>query len=196
MEVIMAKKSIEVPAIRLSDSLGELHKMITIVEDCMEKGEEIPDSLIPAMETSVENFQSSIDRRINAIEKLDWFTQYLSAQAKQLKDKEKTLKGVLERIKENTKYHVEANPDLDWKGSVKRLAIQANGQVPRQWLIETINVTNVIDVNDLNKVPEAYVRKETVYVLDKERVSRDVQWNEELETVCRLGERGSHLRIR
>ena len=85
---------------------------------------------------------------------------------------------------------------MDWKGSIKKIYLQENGTVPRKWHIDLGKVDNVVELDDLEKVPEGYYREEKVFVLDKERVVRDVEWNEELQKVCTLGERGKNLRIR
>lgn len=181
---------------KLSESLADLQKLVDAIEQCQENGEPIPETLVPEIQTSVEAFKESVDKRISVIENLDWYSKFIDEKAKELQKKARTLKNALESIKEHTKWQIEQNPELDWKGSVKKLTLQKSVQ-GKEWRIKTDELKNIIPVECLDYVPKKYYREHVVYLLDKDLVNQDLKDKpNELFNVCRLKDKTTHLRIR
>ena len=177
---------------KLSDSLKDLQELVNVIED---HDGEIPEELVPEISDKVTEFKASIDKRISLIEYLDYYSKFIGERAKELQRKEKSLKNALQSIKEHTKWQVEQNPHLDWKGTTKKLKVQ-KGPAGKNWRIKTSDLKDIIPVECLEYVPKKYYYEHVVYILDKAAVTRDLkEKSDELFNVCRLKESTNHLRI-
>lgn len=180
---------------KLSESLSEIQKLVETVESLQEAGEEIPDTLVPEIQTSVEHFKASIDKRVATIEGLDNYIKFVESQAKTLTAKAKVLKNLLERIKQTTLWQIETNPDLDWRGSLRKLARQKSPPT-KTWILQTEDIKHAIPPTAVDLIDERYYTKKEVYILDRATVEADLKAGRKVDNICHLNEPKYHLRIR
>lgn len=180
---------------KLSESLLEIQKLVETVESLQEAGEEIPGTLVPEIQTSVEHFKASIDKRVSTIEGLDSYIKFVESQAKTLTSKAKVLKNVLESIKSTTLWQIESNPDLDWRGHLRKLARQKS-PLSKTWVVPLQDIKHTISPAVIDLVDEKYYTKKVVYILDRSAVEADLKAGKKVDNICHLNEPRYHLRIR
>ena len=174
----------------LSESLKDLQLLVSKIEN----GEDLK---IEQINTSIGNFKDTIDKRISVIENLDNYCKFIGEKAKELSQKEKTLKNALKNIKEYTKWQIEQNPELEWRGTTKSFSLRKASQSAKDWRIKTDKLENIIPIECLEYVPKKYYREHVVYLLDKEKVKEDLKDNAEaLFNVCRDTEKTTYLAIK
>lgn len=182
---------------KLADSLKDLQELVDVVEQHTENGTEIPENLVPEIQVGVENFKASIDKRISTIENLTWYSGFIDDQVKALQKKQKALKKALEGIKKFTQWQVEQNPELEWRGTDKQLCLQKASQGKKDWRIKFEKHENVIPVELLQYVPKDCYREHVVYLLDKDKVNKELKDRaEDFYNLVRLGEQGNYLKIK
>lgn len=180
----------------LMGSVIETLQVMKICEEKLENGEEIPKELMQ-LDHSLSNFKQNVDKRIALLERIDEEIGSIEREISFYESKKKLLAEMKNKVKEHTKAIVEQFPDVEFKGTNKRFAIQKNGgKQGIEWKIEMEELPYVLRKQDVQYCPEAYVIEKTVKVLNIPMLEEDIR-NGKLQTdIAKLKERGTHLRIK
>lgn len=180
----------------LLGSVIETLNVMKICEEKLERGEEIPQELL-ALDYSLSNFQQMVDKRISFIERIDHEIKGIDEQIAFFQSKKKVFTEMKNKVKEHTKLILEEYPDIDFKGTNKRFAVQKNGgKRAIEWKIEMSTLPHVLREQDVQYCPEAYVIEKSVKVLNVPVLEEDIRNGKVQTDIAKLGEQGTHLRIK
>ena len=203
----MSKKAPPIPSTlpTLSASISELRVLLEAIECLTEtapeggkEADEILDAIAPRWDRAMDNFRAKVDARIGLLDYLDLFEAKVSSDIAALSARKKAAATIAQRIKDQTKMFMEENRDLEFRGSIKSFALQANGgNQAIEYRFDLQTLTAIVDPTDVCLLPEGYVRSLQVFQLDKARLDADVRAGKvEPNDALNLLPRGEHLRRR
>lgn len=178
----------------LSNSFALMAEITRLVE---ENGGNFEEWMVPKFEESVQAFKNAIDRR-------GWLIQQCTFEAKKYKEiadeKMRTANHLLEiakRVKESTFSHMNANPDIEYKGDEFTFYKSKNGgEQPIKWNITFQELQYIIDPLDTLLLDEKYFKKVTVFQLDKKLFEQDLRAGVITSGLAELLPRGEHIRMK
>jgi hypothetical protein len=190
-------------------TLAQSIESLKLVSSCVEQLEEAVSSdspedyneaiktLIPQFDASVSDFKGAIDRRISLMESIPHFIKMAEEQVSYFQKRIKASNFVLNYLKSSTKELMEANPDLDFSGTHKKLALQnAGGAQAISYKVQLSSISNVVDPNDLQSFPSEYLKELKVFVLDKQAFDADIRSGKIESKAAELLPRSKFVRIK
>lgn len=203
----MTEELVTTQKITLSSAVTQLQQIMMMIENLSsERDESISeedamsqaiDQLMPEINQAMDNIQERVDARINFLEYAGIIEDKLKKDVDYLNQKIKVIQNAQKRLKERTKEIMEAMPEIEFKGSMKKFAIQKNGgRVPIHYKVMIQAVMNIIDPTDVGKFPEGYVKKITLFQLQKEVFESHLRAKEIESEAAELLPVGTHVRIR
>jgi hypothetical protein len=151
--------------------------------------------LAPAMDASLDDFKDRVDARIDFIEYLEVMKEKNKADAAYFQNKARVCTLLQEKIKEQTKALVEANPTVAFVGTRKKFKVQNNGgKASSEWKATLQDLKNIVDPTEIPLFPEDMVEEVKMFVLNKEKLEAFLIAGGVCEGV-KLLPRGKHLRI-
>ena len=162
--------------------------------DRLEDGEEPTAAFTFVFNETRLDLAEAVDRRIAFIKLVEGSI----TAAEQARDEwalQKTrLESLLAAMKERTKEIVETFPDLPYKGTLGRFAVQKNGGA--QALDLSFGGKEITpELIDMFQIPERFVKTKVSYALDVDGIRAAIAKGEELPW-AKLAPRGTHLRVR
>ena len=190
---IMHLQSIMETVERISEQQAEGQEGVNL-EEAMDSA---MDSLMPVINQAMDNFEERIDARINFLEYAAILENKFKADADYLAKKAKVLANVQERLKNHTKQLILENPQMEFKGTMKKFAVQKNGgKTPITYNVILQSMSNIVDPNDVGRFPEDLIQKVTVFQLDKSLFESKLRTQEIESDVAVVHPAGTHLRIK
>lgn len=181
--------SVKIPLTEALNSLAQIQNHIEVMNG------EIPDSLIPDLNTAESNLTDAVDRRIYLIDSLNSQINYLDSLVKYVKDKKEKLEKAKEKIMNDTAERMKAVEIKEIKGSIRSFKFRQKGGVEAiKWLIEFNKVDNVINEEDFDFVPAEFIEEKTIKIVDKKALSEHIRKVGELHC-AKKEERESYLAI-
>jgi Siphovirus Gp157 len=160
-------------AMPLADALRDLATIVQVVD---EREGEVPDELIPAFETGIENVKKAVDRRIGLLKAIPMAVEMLKAERDRLKAQIERLEAVATRVKESTQAHMTTFGSAKLEGNIGRFQIvQAGGKQAVDLYFGTYDLKDCVVEGDLGVVPPEYVSKRTVLVVDRAKLCEDMR---------------------
>jgi hypothetical protein len=128
------------------------------------------------------------------VSNLDAQEKDIASVIKALQEKKKMLESVRERVMENTLGFMKANPDLDFRGNIGGFSVCKNSSSGIQYNVKLQEQKHVIDPFDLDKFPSEYISKTVLFVLEKEKLERDLHAGVVTCNGAQVLPRGEHIR--
>ncbi|WP_186650201.1 siphovirus Gp157 family protein [Fluviispira vulneris] len=177
----MAKKTpdLAIAKIPLAESQKILSEYLEYI-DIMDG--EIPDELIPTVNSIELTAQASADRCIYVIEAFENQINYYDELIKSIKEKQNRLNKEKDKIYNKALTVMKNNNILEINGTVKSFKIkQKAGAEAINWNVEFKDEKNIISEDQLSLIPAEYVEEKTVYVVNKKSLSDAIRKGENLE---------------
>ena len=180
-----------------------LTRTLSILTDLIRKVEESDgdpgDDIVPLFDSAVGDLRSAVDERAVLIDNLNAYLGMLKKQEDAFVAKRMQVEKALERIKSRTLAHLEAHPEIEFKGHTRRLAaVKPGGAAPVEYTINFQAMKDILDPLDVCLFPDKYTEKVTVYRLRKREYEEDFRQGRIAESdvrdVIRFKERSRTLR--
>lgn len=172
--------------------MAQAVQMLADLCERIDDGEAPTDAITKVFAETRLDLAEAVDRRIDFSA---WIAGAIS-QAKEQRDvwadRARKLSAAEDAFKANTKAIMEAHPDLPYKGSRGRLALQANSQPTLKLLFGEKAVTP--EVLSTFGIDDRFVKTKTVYEIDTQAVKAALQAGDKLPW-AELSH-GTHLRIK
>lgn len=184
----------------LTKVVQDLHK-ITEALEALADGSNSDDmsailALAPQLDTAIEKVKESVDSRINFLEFVKLLEQKYKDDIAFFQSKLKMIQAFQDKIKEQTVFVIQNNPDISFEGTHKKLAVQKNGGAQSiDWKVQLQDMKHVVDPTDISKFPESMVSEVKLFVLDKKKFEAYLSSGGQSEA-AELLPRGVHLRIK
>jgi len=186
----------------LFGAITELQNIIGTVQDLAEDTEtpeqldEIINQHLPMINEAKELIQNRVDARIYFIENLTFLVDKIKKEEEDLQKRRRILENLKERIKDNTKFLMENNPEIPFVGSKKKFAIQNNGgkqAITYQMAFRSFD--HVLTDENARLIEDEFKEVKTITVLKKAEFDEAIR-NGLPHPFAELEPRGTHLRIR
>ncbi len=149
-----------------AQSLTDIYRLI-------DNSETIDDYLINNFKQSSLKLASAIDRRIALLKNLKFEQDKLKTIKGQYENYLRTVRRIEESVKDYTKYIMEGNPNLQYRGDLGRIALQpSQPKLVLDFSLESRTISNCISDKVLldTKIPEKYIVKHIHYAIDREAI--------------------------
>ena len=179
---------------KLSQALSDIGELLAQVEDL--EGEDIPDELVPKWHVATGNLKDAIDNRAFHLRQISALQLTLDVMIKNLQRKKKNFARYEERMLALTKYAMEQNPQLEFKGDTNTFWIATNPSRPVKYNVTFHKPPVIVDPFDVPKFPTEFMTAAQMFVLDKDRFEDALRAERVTCEGAELGERGTHVRYR
>ncbi len=164
-----------VKKLTLADYAMEVERMCAEVDAC--EGE-IPSDVIQRFETAELALAEKCDRWIGLLDAVKSRSELLKEHKERVQKAIKATDGVQERLKSYLKHTMQAFPDLPYKGSSGRLALQKNPESLKiHFETKDVTVYRTLEKSMLSLEPglNAYVKEITLYVIETDKLKADLK---------------------
>ncbi|MBX9838823.1 MAG: siphovirus Gp157 family protein [Silvanigrellaceae bacterium] len=173
---------VKIPLAEAQKKLAEFMEYLEITAG------EIPDDLIPSLDAAEVNSQTAADRRIYLIDALDIQINHFNEIIKDIKLRQAKLIKAQDDIYKKTLDVMRENNIREIHGSIKSFKIRNKGGAEAiNWHIDFVDIKNVINEFDENKIPKEFIEEKLIKIVNKKALSEVIKRGDDIPCGSKAG---------